>query len=67
MEGWSGAGHPPVISREQSTGETRDLLENGWFLGCFPDASYTSAEIPFKPGDWGVLYTDGILEMTDPS
>ena len=24
-------------------------------------------EIPFKAGDWGVLYTDGILEMTDPS
>ncbi|WP_263368222.1 PP2C family protein-serine/threonine phosphatase [Edaphobacter bradus] len=64
---YAGAGHPPVIFREQSAGETRDLVENGLFLGCFPQASYTSAEIPFKAGDWGVLYTDGILEMTNPS
>ena len=24
-------------------------------------------EIPFKPGDSGVLYTDGVLEMSDRS
>jgi sigma-B regulation protein RsbU (phosphoserine phosphatase) len=37
------------------------------FLGAFPDATYTAMEIPFKTGDWGVLYTDGVMEMTDPS
>jgi serine phosphatase RsbU (regulator of sigma subunit) len=35
------------------------------FLGFFPDATYTSVEIPFREGDWGVLYTDGILETTN--
>lgn len=41
-------------------------MENGLFLGFFPDATYTSVDVPFKEGDWGVLYTDGIPEMTNP-
>jgi phosphoserine phosphatase RsbU/P len=64
---YAGAGHPPLILMDHSTGEAHDFLENGLFLGYFPDASYTAMEIPFKAGDWGVLYTDGIPEMTDPS
>ena len=62
---YTGAGHPPLILRDDSTGETREFVENGLFLGFFPDATYTSIEIPFREGDWGVLYTDGILEMTN--
>ena len=64
---YAGAGHPPLILMDHSTGEAHDFLENGLFLGYFPDASYTAMEIPFKAGDCGVLYTDGIPEMTDPS
>ena len=64
---YAGAGHPPLILRDHAARETRDFVENGLFLGVFPEATYTVAEIPFKPGDWGVLYTDGILEMTNPS
>ena len=64
---YAGAGHPPLIFMDHSAGEARDFLENGLFLGFFPEATYTAVEIPFKVGDWGVLYTDGILEMTDPS
>ena len=64
---YAGAGHPPLIFMDGSAGEARDFVENGLFLGFFPEATYTAVEIPFKPGDWGVLYTDGILEMTDPS
>jgi phosphoserine phosphatase RsbU/P len=64
---YAGAGHPPLILMDHSTGKARDFLENGLFLGFFPEATYTAVEIPFKAGDWGVLYTDGILEMTDPS
>ena len=62
---YAGAGHPPLIVRDNSAGETREVLENGLFLGFFPDATYTSVEIPFREGDWGVLYTDGILETTN--
>jgi serine phosphatase RsbU (regulator of sigma subunit) len=42
-------------------------VENGLFLGFFPDATYTSVEIPFRKGDWSALYTDGILETTNLS
>jgi sigma-B regulation protein RsbU (phosphoserine phosphatase) len=64
---YAGAGHPPLIVMDQSAGVARDYVENGLFLGAFPHATYTAIEIPFKEGDWGVLYTDGILEMTDPA
>jgi phosphoserine phosphatase RsbU/P len=64
---YAGAGHPPLILRDQSAAATRDYIENGLFLGYFPEATYTSVALPFKPGDWIVLYTDGIPETTDLS
>src|SRR5580700_5545692 len=62
---YAGAGHPPLILWDNAAGETRELVENGLFLGFFPDAAYTSVEVPFREGDWGLLYTDGILETTN--
>jgi serine phosphatase RsbU (regulator of sigma subunit) len=62
---YAGAGHPPLILKDQSAGLTREFVENGLFLGFFPEAAYTSVEIPFNKGDWAVLYTDGILETTN--
>jgi sigma-B regulation protein RsbU (phosphoserine phosphatase) len=64
---YAGAGHPPLILFDHSEWKSHEFLENGLFLGFFPEATYTAIEIPFNAGDWGVLYTDGILEMTDPS
>ena len=64
---YAGAGHPPLVVREQSSGKTRCILENGLFLGYFPQAQYTATEIPFREGDWLLLYTDGIPEMMDRS
>jgi serine phosphatase RsbU (regulator of sigma subunit) len=64
---YAGAGHPPLIFMDHSAGKARDFVENGLFLGFFPEATYSAVEIPFTAGDWGVLYTDGIPEMTDPS
>jgi serine phosphatase RsbU (regulator of sigma subunit) len=62
---YAGAGHPPLILMDHSAGVTREFVENGLFLGFFPEAAYTSVEIPFNKGDWVVLYTDGILETTN--
>jgi serine phosphatase RsbU (regulator of sigma subunit) len=62
---YAGAGHPPLIIRNHSAGETHDFVENGLVLGLFPEAAYTAIELPFNAGDWGLLYTDGILEITD--
>ncbi len=64
---YAGAGHPPLILMDHSAGQARDFLENGLFLGFFPEATYTAMEIPFKADSWGMLYTDGIPEMTDSS
>jgi len=64
---YAGAGHPPLLLRNRSNGSTREITENGLFLGSFPKATYSAVEVPFKEGDWGVLYTDGILEATDSS
>jgi serine phosphatase RsbU (regulator of sigma subunit) len=62
---YAGAGHPPLIIRDHLAEETHDFVENGLFLGLFPEATYTAIELPFNAGDWGLLYTDGILEITD--
>lgn len=64
---YAGAGHPPLLLRDRSARNTREVVENGLFLGFFPQATYRAVEVPFKEGDWGILYTDGILEMTNPS
>jgi phosphoserine phosphatase RsbU/P len=64
---YAGAGHPPLILRDRLAGTTSEITENGLFLGFFPKATYSAVEMPFCEGDWGVLYTDGVLEATDPS
>ena len=60
---YAGAGHPPLLLWERSSGEVRRILENGLFLGFFPAATYSTVEVPFREGDRVVLYTDGISEM----
>jgi serine phosphatase RsbU (regulator of sigma subunit) len=60
---YAGAGHPPLLLRDGSTGTTRSILENGLFLGYFPQATYSTVEAPFQEDDWVVLYTDGVPEM----
>lgn len=62
---YAGAGHPPLLLRDGTTGTVREVLENGLFLGYFPNVVYTSIEVPFCKGDWILLYTDGIPEMSN--
>ena len=49
-----------------SSGSVSEVIENGLFLGSFPFAQYADVERPFEPGDWLLLYTDGIPEMNNP-
>ena len=62
---YAGAGHPPLLFSSRSNGHARCIEQNGLFLGMFPEAVYSSLEIPLKPGDRYVLYTDGLLESTN--
>jgi phosphoserine phosphatase RsbU/P len=64
---YAGAGHPPLLVREGASGNVRSVLENGLFLGYFPKAVYSALEVPFRKGDWVILYTDGIPEMMNAS
>jgi len=52
---YAGAGHPPLLLRDCSAGNTREVAENGLFLGFFQQATYTAVEVPFREGDWGIL------------
>jgi sigma-B regulation protein RsbU (phosphoserine phosphatase)/two-component system sensor histidine kinase ChiS len=40
----------------------RSIEQNGFFLGMFPEASYSSIEFPMNSGDRYLLYTDGLPE-----
>src|SRR4051794_12632622 len=60
---YSGAGHPPILMYDGTTSSVRELEENGLFLSWMADAAYSSKEVTIGPGDWVVLYSDGITEM----
>jgi serine phosphatase RsbU (regulator of sigma subunit) len=46
-------------------GNVREIEENGFMLGVFPDAEFTAAEIPLRAGDRCLLYTDGLFEAAN--
>jgi len=67
---YAGAGHPPLLLAGRSTArawesESREIEANGLMLGLFPEAAYSSVEIPLDAGARILLYTDGILESTN--
>jgi len=64
---YAGAGHPPLLLWGRSSEGVRAVLENGLFLGKFPQATYSSVELPLRTGDWALLYTDGIPETNNHS
>jgi sigma-B regulation protein RsbU (phosphoserine phosphatase) len=61
---YSAAAHPPMLLFRE--GEVIELTENGLMLAAFSFATYTTAEHPLQPGDRLLLYTDGLLEATNP-
>jgi len=62
---YAGAGHPPLLLGNRWNGEARSIEQNGYFLGMFPGAVYSSIEIPLQQGDRFVLYTDGLPESAN--
>jgi len=64
---YAGAGHPPLLFAPRTIASVRELDSreveaNGLMLGLFPEATYSSVEIPLDAGDRVLLFTDGILE-----
>jgi phosphoserine phosphatase RsbU/P len=64
---YAAAGHPPMLICRNSNRKVEEILENGLFLGMFPEAAFASVKTPFASGDRVVLYTDGILEAPSSS
>jgi sigma-B regulation protein RsbU (phosphoserine phosphatase) len=64
---YAGAGHPPLLLWGGTSDGVRAIEENGLFLGKFDFAQYSSVAMPLEAGGWGLLYTDGIAETTDPA
>lgn len=58
-------GHPPLV-RLSAAGGLEPLGDGGLPIGVLPDASFTTLDCPFRPGDRLVLATDGVTETADP-
>jgi phosphoserine phosphatase RsbU/P len=64
---YAGAAHPPLMLASRSPSSVRRIEENGTMLGLFPEAPYTATQIPLRPGDRVLLYTDGVFEAMSPT
>jgi sigma-B regulation protein RsbU (phosphoserine phosphatase) len=58
------AGHNnPIIRRSNGSIERLDV--GGLPLGILPEAKYDSASIALAPGDWLIIFTDGLVEAVN--
>jgi sigma-B regulation protein RsbU (phosphoserine phosphatase) len=60
------AGHPPALLL-RADGEIEELFDGGSLLGAFRSDSFVAGRVQLEPGDALVIYSDGILDSTDPS
>lgn len=58
------AGHCPLLLAG-SAGQVREFSSDGPPLGIESDTSYVGSTLPLRPGDTGILFTDGVPEMSD--
>jgi sigma-B regulation protein RsbU (phosphoserine phosphatase) len=56
------AGHNPALLRCGATRECIELMPTGPLLGVAESAVYTGERVQLKPGDFVLLYTDGVTE-----
>jgi len=59
------AGHVPPLLRRKS-GALEGLGSANFPVGMFAEAEYQSARIQLEPGDFLVIYTDGVSEAQNP-
>jgi sigma-B regulation protein RsbU (phosphoserine phosphatase) len=58
------AGHNNPILR-RSNGSIERLDVGGLPLGIMPEARYESASVTLAPGDWLIIFTDGLVEAVN--
>ena len=64
----AGCGHPPVFHYVKEEDVIRRVESDNPPIGLFESLSRTCSmlQVPFKPGDRLLLYTDGLTESTTP-
>jgi phosphoserine phosphatase RsbU/P len=55
------AGHNPPILR-RATGAVEHLESGGMPLGIQAEAHYQAGQVSLQPGDWLIIFTDGLVE-----
>ena len=57
---YSAAGHPPLL--RWWDGKLEGVESNGLLFGVMADPDYPVCDLPIRPGDRFLLYTDGVIE-----
>jgi sigma-B regulation protein RsbU (phosphoserine phosphatase) len=61
---YSNAGHDrPILF--SASGESETLDSSGLVLGILPDSDYAESSISIEPGDFLLVYSDGIIDAAD--
>jgi phosphoserine phosphatase RsbU/P len=60
------AGHPPALLL-RAAGGIEELSDGGPLLGALPFDSFAQSSAQLDPGDALVIYSDGIVDSTDPA
>ncbi|MBD3322895.1 MAG: SpoIIE family protein phosphatase, partial [Chitinivibrionales bacterium] len=60
------AGHPPPIIYKKDEKAIVSLGTSGLFIGIFDDGLYEEKSLFLNPGDWLVLFSNGIYSVFDP-
>jgi serine phosphatase RsbU (regulator of sigma subunit) len=63
---YSAAGHPPPLLWRNATQSLSPLREGGLLLGVRSNEAYPEEEFLLEAGDRLLIYTDGVLEATNP-
>ena len=61
---YTNAGHNAPILR-RSSGAIERLANGGLPLGMWADKSYEAGTLTLQPGDWLVIFTDGVVEAVN--
>jgi sigma-B regulation protein RsbU (phosphoserine phosphatase) len=59
------AGHNPPLLYRAGEEHLMELVPSGVALGIMEDARFEQREVRLQPGDWVLLYTDGLTDASD--